>query len=137
MVNGINHIGIAVKNLEESLKTFSGLMPVEHVHRETVEAQKVNVASFIVGNIMIELLEGTSPESAISKFIEKKGEGIHHIALQTDDAAYDLTQAIEHGFAPIDTTPRVGAHNALVGFLHPKSTNSVLIEFCQPRNEEH
>jgi len=135
MVNGINHIGIAVRNLDDSLQLFSGLVEISNVHRETVAAQRVNVASFVVGNVMIELLEGTSPDSPISKFIEKKGEGIHHVALQTDDAAFEISSAIANGFNAIDSSPRIGAHNALVAFLHPKSTNGVLIEFCQPQTE--
>lgn len=136
MVNGINHIGIAVKDIEASLALFAKLMPIEHIHREIVETQRVSVASFMVGNVMIELLQGTSPDSAISKFIEKRGEGIHHIALQTDNAADELTHAKEQGLVAIDEHPRVGAHEALVAFLHPKSTNGVLVEFCQPKQDE-
>lgn len=135
MVSGVNHIGIAVKNLDESLAVFSKFITIEQVHKETVEAQRVKVASFTIGNVMFELLEGTSPDSPISKFIEKKGEGIHHIALETQDVSHEISSAKNNGISTIDNTPRLGAHNALVAFLHPKSTNSVLIEFCQPNHE--
>jgi methylmalonyl-CoA/ethylmalonyl-CoA epimerase len=134
MITGVNHIGIAVKSIEQSLLLYTSLLGNLEIHRETVAEQKVNVASFTLGNVMIELLEATSDESPIAQFIEKRGEGIHHIALSTNDITTQITETIDSGFEMINTEPRVGAHSALVAFLHPKSTGKVLIELCQPQH---
>lgn len=134
MITGVNHIGIAVKSIEQSLQLYTSLLGELDVHRETVTEQKVNVASFTLGNVMIELLEATSSESPIAHFIEKRGEGIHHLALTTSDIVSQINETKASGFEMINTEPRIGAHSALVAFLHPKSTGKVLIELCQPKS---
>lgn len=134
MITGVNHIGIAVKSIEQSLQLYTSLLGELDVHRETVTEQKVNVASFTLGNVMIELLEATSSESPIAQFIEKRGEGIHHLALTTSDIVSQINETKASGFEMINAEPRIGAHSALVAFLHPKSTGKVLIELCQPES---
>ena len=133
MITDINHIGIAVTNLEESLETFRKIFQFKDVHRETVADQKIEVASFKVGNVLIELTFPTSPESPIAKFIEKNGGkgGLHHIAFETDNIAEDLSRIEGEGIQLIDKAPRPGAHNMMIAFMHPKSTNGVLTEICQ------
>jgi methylmalonyl-CoA/ethylmalonyl-CoA epimerase len=132
MIKSINHIGIAVKDLEVSLDTFKKLFQVSDVHTETVEAQKVKVASFKVGEVILELTQATDETSPIAKFIEKKGEGIHHIAFQSDNVNEELSRLKELNFALINENAVPGAHDMQIAFLHPKSTNSVLTELCQP-----
>ncbi len=131
MLKSINHIGIAVKNLDESLKTFKKIFEPENVHKETVEKQKVNVASFKVGDVLIELTEPTDEGSPIAKFLAKKGEGIHHVAFESDDAEKELKRLSDEGINLINDAPQKGAHEMLIAFLHPKSTNGVLMEVCQ------
>jgi methylmalonyl-CoA/ethylmalonyl-CoA epimerase len=133
MLKGINHIGIAVKDLDESLGVFKKIFQAEDVHTETVEAQKVRVASFKVGDVLIELTAPTDPESPIAKFIEKKGQGIHHIAFETDNINSELERLSTNGISLINEKPAEGAHDMLIAFLHPKSTNSVLMEICQEK----
>jgi methylmalonyl-CoA/ethylmalonyl-CoA epimerase len=133
MTTRIAHIGIAVKNLEASKELFGRLTGTQASHEETVDDQNVRTALFQFGGEAIELLEGTGPESAISRFIEKRGEGIHHIALVVDNIGAELARLKSQGFQLIDEQPRVGAGNMLVAFVHPKSTNGVLIELSQPR----
>lgn len=128
----IDHIGIAVKDLESSLKFYTEILGLNLLGIETVESEKVRVAFIKIGEVKIELLEATSPDSPIAKFIEKKGEGIHHIALQTENCEKQLEIVKSHGIELINEIPKVGAHESLVAFLHPKSTNKVLIELCQP-----
>lgn len=134
MIKGINHIGIAVKNLEESMKKFQTIFSVDTFHQETVEEQKVRVASFNLNGILIELTAATDDSSPIAKFIEKRGEGIHHIAFESDEIQSDLTKLSNDGIELINKTPADGAHDMLIAFLHPKSTNGVLMELCQPKN---
>lgn len=134
MIKGINHIGIAVKNLEESMKKFQTIFSVQTFHQETVEEQKVQVASFNLNGILIELTAATDETSPIAKFIEKRGEGIHHIAFESDEIQTDLTKLSNDGIELINKTPADGAHDMLIAFLHPKSTNGVLMELCQPKN---
>ncbi len=134
MLKAINHIGIAVTNLEASIETFRKLFGFEDIHRETVEKQKVNVASFNVGEVKIELTSPTDEESPIAKFIAKRGEGIHHIAFETDNIEGDLEHLKEQEVRLINDTPQIGAHEMLIAFLHPKSTNGVLTEICQPQD---
>jgi methylmalonyl-CoA/ethylmalonyl-CoA epimerase len=129
----VAHIGIAVRNLKASKQIFEKLFGAGPEHEESVVDQKVNTAMFRMGESGIELLEGTSPESAISKFIEKRGEGIHHISFMVDDIVLELRQLKQAGFQLIDERPRPGADGCLVAFLHPKSTNGVLIELSQKR----
>ena len=129
----IAHIGIAVKDLEASKKLFGSLTGSAASHEETVADQKVRTAMFAFGETSLELLEGTAPDSPITRFIEKRGEGIHHIAIVVDDLESELLRLKQEGFQLIDEHPRMGAGNMLVAFLHPKSTNGVLIELSQPR----
>lgn len=131
MLNSINHIGIAVKDLDASIETFRKIFSFDEIHREKVEDQKVEIASFKVGDVQIELTAATDETSPISKFIEKRGEGIHHIAYETDDANQELERLSNEGIQLINQTATEGAHDMLIAFLHPKSTNGVLIELCQ------
>lgn len=132
MIKSINHIGIAVKDLNVSLDLFTKLFQIQNVHTEEVAAQKVKVASFKVGEVLIELTQATDESSPIAKFIEKKGEGIHHIAFETDDVNSELNRLKELNFSLINETAVSGAHDMQIAFLHPKSTNGVLTELCQP-----
>lgn len=127
----ISHIGIAVKNLAESESLFRKLLGTEDVHHEVVEDQGVSIASFKVGDAIIELTEATRDDSPIAKFIAKRGEGIHHLAIETDNITEELARLKAEGIQLIDQTPKLGAHNMLIAFLHPRSTSGVLIEFCQ------
>jgi methylmalonyl-CoA/ethylmalonyl-CoA epimerase len=127
----ISHLGIAVKDLNASEQLFKKLLGSDDVHHEEVEVQGVRIASFKVGESIIELTEATRPDSAIAKFIENRGEGIHHIAIEVDDVASELVRLQAEGFQLIDKTPKEGAHNMQIAFLHPKSTNGVLVELCQ------
>jgi methylmalonyl-CoA/ethylmalonyl-CoA epimerase len=133
MLKSINHIGIAVKDLDHSMEVFRNIFGVEDFHRETVEKQKVNVASFKVGDVLLELTSPTDEASPIAKFIEKKGEGIHHIAFESDDVQSELDRLKEKDIRLINESPQPGAHDMLIAFLHPKSSNSVLMEICQPQ----
>ena len=126
----IDHIGIAVKNLEESVLLFEKLLGVECYAIEEVADQFVRTAFFLVGHTKIELLESTDPEGPIGSFIEKKGEGIHHIAFATENTDQALAGAKENGFRLIDRVSRKGAEGLNIGFLNPRNTNGVLVEFC-------
>ncbi|WP_346881801.1 methylmalonyl-CoA epimerase [uncultured Algibacter sp.] len=130
-MNKIEHIGIAVKNLKDSNVLFSKLLGVTHYKTERVEREGVDTSFFKVGDNKIELLEATKPDSPIAKFIEKKGEGIHHIAFDVDDIETEIKRLKTEGFKVLNETPKKGADNKLVAFLHPKSSNGVLIELCQ------
>jgi methylmalonyl-CoA/ethylmalonyl-CoA epimerase len=130
MIRKVSHIGIAVKSLEESIPLYEKAYGIACSSREEVASQKVKVAFFQVGDTRIELLEPMNPESPIAKFIETKGEGIHHIAFETDDIAAQLQQAKNCNVRLINETPVPGAHGMQVAFLHPKSTFGVLTEFC-------
>jgi len=127
----ISHLGIAVKDLSASEQLFKILLGADDVHHEEVEDQGVRIASFKIGESIIELTEATRPDSAIAKFIEKRGEGIHHIAIEVDDVASELARLRSEGIQLIDEVPKEGAHNMEIAFLHPKSTNGVLVELCQ------
>ena len=126
----IEHIGIAVNNLEESIKYYEDVLGLKCYAVEEVTDQKVKTAFFMVGQTKIELLEGTSEESPVSKFINKKGPGVHHLAFAMDDVAEALNDAEQKGIKLIDKEPRGGAEGLRIGFLHPKSTGGVLTEFC-------
>lgn len=132
----IEHIGIAVKNLEESIKYYEGVLGLKCYSIEEVAEQKVKTAFFKVGQTKIELLESTDPEGPIGKYIEKKGEGIHHIAFHVNDLQSALDEANEKGIRLIDEKPRGGAEGLDIGFLHPKSTNGVLTEFCEDKTKK-
>jgi methylmalonyl-CoA/ethylmalonyl-CoA epimerase len=133
--NYIEHIGIAVKNLEESIKYYENILGMKCYSIEDVVDQKVRTAFFKVGQTKIELLEPTSEESTIAKFIEKKGEGVHHIAFSVDNLSEKLKLVEEKGVALIDKNARKGAEGLNIGFLHPKSTGGVLTEFCENPNK--
>jgi methylmalonyl-CoA/ethylmalonyl-CoA epimerase len=135
MIKKIEHIGIAVKSLDDAIKKFERLLETSCYKIEEVEEQKVRTAFFRVGESKIELLEATSEDSPIAKFIEKRGEGIHHIAFEVEDIKNKLVEVKELNFQLIDDMPKVGADNFLIAFLHPKSTNGVLIELCQALNK--
>ena len=131
MLIGINHIGIAVKDLETSMELFKKIFSVENFHLETVESQKVSIASFKVGDVLIELTCPTSEDSPISKFLKNKGEGIHHIAFESDNIDKELERLKNNGINLINEIALIGAHNLSIAFLHPKSTNGALFEICQ------
>lgn len=131
MVNKIEHIGIAVKNIEESNILFEKLLGVPSYKSEEVESEGVLTSFFQTGTNKIELLMATNPESPIAKFLEKKGEGIHHIAFDVDDIAAETERLKSEGFLLINEIPKKGADNKWVVFLHPKNTNGVLVELCQ------
>jgi len=133
--NYIEHIGIAVKNLEESIKYYEEVLGLECYAVEEVKDQRVKTAFFKVGQTKIELLESTDPEGPIGKFISKKGAGVHHIAFAFDDTNEALKSAEEKGVRLIDKTSRKGAEGLDIGFLHPKSTHGVLTEFCSQGNK--
>jgi len=130
-MNKIEHIGIAVKNLEASNKLFAGLLGTNHYKIEEVLSEGVTTSFFKAGPNKIELLEATNSDSSIAKFIEKKGEGIHHIAFAVTDIYSEITRLKSEGFVVLNDTPKKGADNKLVVFLHPKSSNGVLVELCQ------
>ena len=127
----IDHIGVAVKSIEEVAKVYTELLGLEMHGIEEVQDQKVKVAFIPVGESEFELLEATDPESSVAKFIEKRGEGIQHIALRVDDIEKALEELKQKGVKLIDEKPRYGAGGAKIAFIHPKSTNGVLIELCE------
>jgi len=127
----IEHIGIAVKSLEESNKLFEKLFGVPAYKEEEVVSEGVKTSFFKNGPNKIELLEATNPESPIAKFLEKKGEGIHHIAFDVEDIVSEIARLQAEGFVVLNQIPKKGADNKLVAFLHPKGTNGILIELCQ------
>ena len=127
----IEHIGIAVKNLEVSNLIFEKLLGAPAYKFEDVESEGVSTSFFAAGPNKIELLAATSPDSPIAKFIEKKGEGIHHIAFEVEDIVSEIARLKKEGFIVLNEIPKKGADNKLVAFLHPNSTNGVLIELCQ------
>jgi len=131
VVRKVDHIGVAVSNLEEALKVYTDVLGLRLHGTEVVEEQKVRVAFMPVGDTEIELLESTDPEGPIAKFIEKRGEGIQHIAFRVDDIEEALEQMRRKGVRLIDEKPRYGAGGARIAFLHPKSTGGVLVELCE------
>ncbi len=131
MVRKVDHIGVAVSNLEEALKIYTDVLGLTLHGTEVVEEQKVRVAFMPVGDTEIELLESTDPEGPIAKFIEKRGEGIQHIAFRVDDIEEALEQMRQKGVRLIDEKPRYGAGGARIAFLHPKATGGVLVELCE------
>ena len=131
----IEHIGIAVKDIENSNSLFASLFGTAHYKIEDVESEGVKTAFFQCGPNKIELLQATNENSPIAKFIEKKGEGMHHIAFAVDDIESEIKRLKTEGFEMIHNVPKKGADNKLIAFLHPKSTNGVLIELCQDIKE--
>lgn len=130
----VEHIGIAVKDLDTSVPLFERLLDTHCYKREMVASEGVETAFFQQGDTKIELLEGLSTNGVIHRFIEKKGEGIHHIAFQTSDIRAEMARLTAAGFRVLDPEPRIGADNKWVCFLHPKETAGVLIELCQDRD---
>lgn len=127
----LEHIGIAVRNLQDANQLFAQLLGKTHYKIESVTSEAVNTSFFDTGNVKIELLEATSPESPIARFIDKKGEGIHHIAFEVTDIEIEIKRLKGLGFQVLNETPKPGADNKIICFLHPKSTNGVLVELCQ------
>ena len=133
MLTKIDHLGIAVSDLDKSIAYYENSLGLHCHGREEVESQKVRTAFFEIGEVHLELLEPTSNDSPIAKFLEKNGEGIHHIAFRTDNIEEQLKQASDSGIRLIHEVPFEGAANKLVAFLHPKSTQGVLTEFCMEK----
>lgn len=131
----IEHLGLAVENIEEASKVFADLLDTECYKLEEVESEHVKTAFFKIGESKIELLQATDPSSAIAKYIAKKGQGIHHIAFDVADIEAEIKRLETKGFQLIHKTPKDGADNKLIAFLHPKSTEGMLIELCQEREE--
>lgn len=131
MLTNVEHIGIAVKSLAASNDLFTKLLGEKPYKSEAVESEGVTTSFFQINQTKIELLEATSPDSPIAKFLEKKGEGIHHIAFEVSDIYAEIERLKAEGFTPLNETPKRGADNKLVCFLHPKETNGVLVELCQ------
>jgi len=131
MINQINHIAIAVESIDEQIPYYRDILNLEFLGIEEVAEQKVRVAMFNVGNVKIELLEPTDENSPISKFLEKKGNGLHHIAFQTDNITKEINSLKNKNIKMIDEKPRVGAHNTKIAFIHPKSSGRILTEICE------
>jgi len=127
----IEHLGIAVKSIENANKLFTLLLGSSPYKNEMVESEKVNTSFFKMGESKIELLEASDPQSPVAKFIEKRGEGIHHVAFEVADIRASMKQLKDAGFMLLNEEPKQGADNKLVCFLHPKSTNGVLVELCE------
>jgi len=127
----LDHIGIAVKDLQSSVKLFEKIMNTNCYKTETVGSEQVNTAFLQSGETKIELLQSTNEDGVIARFIEKKGEGVHHIAFEVDDIIVEMKRLQSEGFVLLNEAPKAGADNKLVCFLHPKGTNGVLIELCQ------
>jgi methylmalonyl-CoA/ethylmalonyl-CoA epimerase len=133
-VNKIEHIGIAVSNLEDAISVYEKLLNTTCYKTEAVESEGVLTAFFQVGESKIELLQGTTESSPISKFISKKGQGIHHIAFDVNDISAEVSRLKKEGFVVLNEVPKMGADNKLVVFLHPSSSNGVLVELCQEKS---
>ncbi|MBS1561287.1 MAG: methylmalonyl-CoA epimerase [Bacteroidetes bacterium] len=132
MLNAVDHIGIAVANIDDAMELYRRIFAVSEFHRETVDEQGVHIASFTVGGVRIELTAPSRPDSPIATFLAKRGEGIHHVAFRTDAITADLQRMQDQDIRLINTTPQPGAHNMQIAFLHPKSTGGVLMELCAP-----
>lgn len=137
MIRKIQHVGIAVRSLQEAIPFYRDVLGLEFLGTEEVAEQKIRAAIFRVGESTIEVIESTAPDGPVGKFLEKNGEGVHHLCFQVDDAAAALEAAKGKGTRLIDETPRVGVHGMRIGFLHPKSTFGVLTEFAQEGEEGH
>ncbi|HQV99633.1 MAG TPA: methylmalonyl-CoA epimerase [Bacteroidia bacterium] len=131
MILRVEHIGIAIKEMDSANKLFESLLGISNYKMEEVVSENVKTSFFKTGDTKIELLEATSDNSPISKFIEKKGQGIHHIAFETDNIVAEMQRLKDLGFELLSDQPKKGADNKLICFLHPKSTNGVLVELCQ------
>lgn len=135
MIRRIQHVGLAVRRLDDAVPFYRDVLGLEFVGFEEVAEQKIRAAIFRVGESTIELLETTAPDGPVGKFLEKNGEGVHHLCFEVEDAAAALARAKEKGVRLIDETPRTGVHGMRIGFLHPRSTFGVLTELAQPGDE--
>ncbi|WP_139920736.1 methylmalonyl-CoA epimerase [Hymenobacter sp. DG01] len=131
MLTNLEHLGLAVKDLEAATALYTKLLGQEPYKREHVASEAVDTVFFQVGGSKIELLAGTSPESAITRYLDKKSEGIHHVAFEVDDIRAEMARLRSEGFTLLNEEPKLGADNKLVCFIHPKSANGVLVELCQ------
>jgi methylmalonyl-CoA/ethylmalonyl-CoA epimerase len=131
----IDHIGIAVENLEKAVKTWQAILQTECYKRETVDSEKVVTAFFKTGESKIELLGASSDDSVIKKYISKRGEGLHHVAFEVEDIQAEMTRLKDEGFTLLNEKPKKGADNKLVAFVHPKDNTGVLVELCQSIRE--
>lgn len=136
MIKGIDHVAVAVDNLEETLEQFEALFGVKTEHREVIESYNVEVATIKLGNTCIEFVEGRSSDSPTRKYIDKKGPGIHHIAFEVDDIAAAIAALTASGAEMIDRKPRTGKGGSLVAFIHPKSSGKILYELVQNKNRD-
>lgn len=134
-VKGLNHVGIAVHSISDQRPFYEGTLGAEFEGLEDVSSQKVRVAFFRVGDVRLELLEPTDPSSTIAKFLEKRGEGLHHLAFTVDDIQQRIEELKASGLRMIDDAPRSGSHHMQIAFLHPKSTSGVLTELCEPAKD--
>ena len=131
MITGLDHIGIAVKSMDEALELYQDILGLEVDKIHVLEEQKVKMAFLLAGETKIELLEPTDNEGPVARFIEKKGEGLHHIAFAVTDIEASLKEMKDKGIAVVDEKPRIGAEGFKIAFLHPKSTKNVLVELCE------
>ena len=130
----IDHIGIAVRDLEGAIQTYEKILNTKCFKREVVDSEKVDTAFLQTGESKVELLGGTSPDSVINSYIDKRGEGIHHVAFEVEDIEKEMKRLQDEGFRLLNETPKKGADNKLVAFLHPKGQNGVLVELCQSQD---
>ncbi len=131
MFKKIAHIGVAVKNVDASSRVFERIFGIRRGNDETLPDQQVSTTMFTIGGTAVELIQPTTPDSSVMRFIEKRGEGVHHVSFEVDDIVNELARLKKEGFQLIDEKPRKGTDNTLVAFLHPKSTNGLLIEISQ------
>jgi methylmalonyl-CoA/ethylmalonyl-CoA epimerase len=134
-VKALNHVGIAVRSIDDQKSYYEGTLGMQFEGTEDVPSQKVRVAFFRAGDVRIELLEPTDPESGVAKFLEKRGEGLHHLAFTVEDINARIAELKESGLRMIDDEPRPGSHHMQIAFVHPKSTFGVLTELCEPPEE--
>ncbi len=134
MIQAVDHIGIAVRDLEASIALYRSIFQLTDIHREQVVDQGVDIASFALNGVRIELTAPLHAASPIAKFLEKRGEGIHHVAFRTDTIGEDLQRLAENNVRLINTEPQPGAHDMLIAFLHPSSTGGVLMELCSEKH---
>jgi len=131
MIDKIDHIGVAVRNLEKAMEVYAGILGLEHEGTEEVTEQKIMASSLLAADVKIELLEPTHPEGPVGRFLEKRGEGVHHIAFRVENIEERLERLKAKGVKLIDEVPRIGAGGAKIAFLHPKGTHGVLVELVE------
>jgi methylmalonyl-CoA/ethylmalonyl-CoA epimerase len=134
-VKSLNHVGIAVRSIDAQRPFYEGELGAQFEHVEDVPSQKVRVAFFRVGDVRLELLEPTDPSSTVQAFLDKRGEGLHHLAFTVEDIESRIAELKQSGLRMIDELPRPGSHHMQIAFLHPKSTFGVLTELCEPAND--